>query len=107
MFHERLKLARIKKKITQQELAVMVNTTKASISNYENNRSSPSFEMLIKLADSLECSTDFLIGRTHLLEDVHINSIENSRYLDCSNLGDEDIEFIKISINFLRAKNMD
>lgn len=63
MLSERLKEARKKKKLTQEELAIKVNTTKGTISNYENGHSSPSNEMLTMLADVLDVSTDWLLGR--------------------------------------------
>ncbi|MCM3053701.1 helix-turn-helix domain-containing protein [Caldibacillus thermoamylovorans] len=62
MFSERLRYARKRKKLTQEQLAAKVSTTKGTISNYENGYSSPSNEMLIDLAEALEVTTDFLLG---------------------------------------------
>jgi transcriptional regulator with XRE-family HTH domain len=64
MISERLRIARKKKKLTQEGLAKLLKTTKGTISNYENNYSSPSNEMLNDLADVLNVSTDYLLGRT-------------------------------------------
>lgn len=64
MLSQRLKYARNKLKLTQEELAVKVNTTKSTISNYENGHSTPSNDMLVLLSDVLEVSTDYLLGRT-------------------------------------------
>lgn len=64
MLSSRLKAARKNKKLTQDGLARAVNTTKATISNYENEYSSPSNEALVKIADVLECTTDYLLGRS-------------------------------------------
>lgn len=63
MLSIRLKSARKAKKLTQEDLAKKVNTTKATISNYENDYSTPSNEMLVLLADVLDVSTDYLLGR--------------------------------------------
>lgn len=63
MLSKRLKLARNKSKLTQEELAKKVNTTKATISNYENGHSTPSNEMLILLANTLNTTTDYILGR--------------------------------------------
>jgi HTH-type transcriptional regulator, competence development regulator len=65
MLSERLKIARKMNKLTQEELAKKVKATKGTISNYENEHSSPSPEMLNDLADVLDVSTDFLLGRTN------------------------------------------
>lgn len=65
MFHgERVTLWRKKKKLTQEELAIKVNVTKAAISNYENGHSTPSNETLVALADALGIDTDYLLGRS-------------------------------------------
>lgn len=61
-FEQRLKIARKAKKFTQDDLAKRIQTTKSTISNYENGYSTPSNDMLIVLARTLECSADYLLG---------------------------------------------
>ena len=64
-FHgDRVALWRKKRKLTQEELAVKINVTKAAVSNYENGHSTPSNETLVALADVLDVDTDYLLGRT-------------------------------------------
>ncbi|CAJ1003813.1 MULTISPECIES: helix-turn-helix domain-containing protein [Brevibacillus] len=63
MLSQRLRMARRAKGLTQEGLAEMVRTTKGTISNYENNHSSPPNDMLTMLADVLNVSTDWLLGR--------------------------------------------
>jgi transcriptional regulator with XRE-family HTH domain len=64
LFHpDRLTKLRKAKKLTQEELAKRVNTTKSTISNYENGHSTPPHDTLVLLADVLGESTDFLLGR--------------------------------------------
>ncbi|RDY87009.1 helix-turn-helix domain-containing protein [Bacillus amyloliquefaciens] len=63
MLSKRLKICRKQKKLTQTELAEKVKTTKGTISNYENGHSTPSNEMLRDLADALDTTTDYLLGR--------------------------------------------
>ncbi|WP_353856468.1 helix-turn-helix transcriptional regulator [Bacillus sp. Bos-x628] len=64
MLSKRLKSVRKNKGLTQEELAKRVKTTKGTISNYENGHSTPSNEMLKDLADALDTTTDYLLGRT-------------------------------------------
>lgn len=64
MLTQRLRIARKAKNLTQEELAKLVNTRKTTISNYETGYSSPSNEMLNDLADVLDVTTDYLLGRT-------------------------------------------
>lgn len=64
MFPSRLKFLRKKYKLSQEELAKKINTTKGTISNYENEHSTPSNEVLKDLANVLNTTTDYLLGRT-------------------------------------------
>lgn len=64
MFPNRLKFLRKKHKLSQEELAKKINTTKGTISNYENEHSTPSNEVLKDLANVLNTTTDYLLGRT-------------------------------------------
>ncbi|MCP1355422.1 helix-turn-helix domain-containing protein [Aneurinibacillus migulanus] len=64
MLAQRLRQIRKSKKLTQEELANRVSTTKGTISNYENGHSSPPNEMLVLLAETLGTTTDYLLGRT-------------------------------------------
>ncbi|MEC1621131.1 helix-turn-helix domain-containing protein [Bacillus mojavensis] len=66
MLSKRLKLIRKRRGLTQTGLASKVKTTKGTISNYENGHSTPSNEMLRDLADALDTTTDYLLGRTDI-----------------------------------------
>ncbi|EMI14717.1 transcriptional regulator [Bacillus stratosphericus LAMA 585] len=67
MLSKRLKSVRKNRGLTQEELAKRVKTTKGTISNYENGHSTPSNEMLKDLADALNTTTDYLLGRTETI----------------------------------------
>ncbi|MGG1291412.1 helix-turn-helix transcriptional regulator [Bacillus smithii] len=71
MIPERLRKARKEKKLTQEQLAKMVKTTKGTISNYENGYSSPSNEMLKDLAEVLGVTADYLLGTDLNIKDDH------------------------------------
>ncbi|EGA91392.1 immunity repressor protein [Planococcus donghaensis MPA1U2] len=111
MLSKRLKLVRQKRKMTQEELARTLGTTKGSISNYENGRSSPSVEVLVNIANILNSSTDYLLGRTlessdFLREKLKDAQENNTHFIEVSGLNQEDIEFLKNQIEFLRKKNL-
>ena len=55
---------RMAKRMSQEQLAVVLNISPAAISKWERNLSKPSIEMLWALADFFECSIDELVGRT-------------------------------------------
>lgn len=61
---ERLKILRKKRHITQAQLATRMGVTQAALSGWETGKFSVDSDMLIKLADFFNCSTDYLLGRT-------------------------------------------
>ena len=63
VFPQRLKQLRQKKGLTQQKLAEILGIKRNTYSDWENGKTEPSFENLIKLADLLEVSLDWLFGR--------------------------------------------
>ena len=63
IFSERLKTLRKEKKLTQKELAEQIGISQKSYSHWETVKNEPSLENLIKLADLLEVSIDWLFGR--------------------------------------------
>lgn len=63
-FPTRLQEARKRKHLTQKEVAAYLNMTERSYQHYEGNRRRPTFEVLVMLADYLDVTTDYLLGRT-------------------------------------------
>lgn len=57
----RIKLARENKKITQEELATMVDLTPAHISVIERGVKPPKLETFVRIANALEVSADTLL----------------------------------------------
>ena len=64
LYSERIKKLRLDRGMSQQDLGDMIGVTKVSICGYENGTRTPSLETLDILADILETSTDYLLGRT-------------------------------------------
>jgi transcriptional regulator with XRE-family HTH domain len=54
------------KKISQQELGKLAGTSGDLIGRYERDEVKPSIEVVIKLADALNVSLDYLVGKTDL-----------------------------------------
>ncbi len=66
IFAKRLKELRKEHKFTQQQLANILNIKQQSYLRYELNTSEPSYDMLVKIADMFDVSTDFLLGRKEI-----------------------------------------
>jgi transcriptional regulator with XRE-family HTH domain len=60
---KRLKLIRQHRGFTQRQLAKMLNVSPSTIALYETGNRSPDPAMLKRLADFLDCSVDWLLGR--------------------------------------------
>lgn len=63
MFAKRIKYLRQTKELNQVQLSEKLGVAKQSVSNWENDNIMPSVEMLEKIADFFNVSTDYLLGR--------------------------------------------
>lgn len=68
MFNKRLRAMRMDRKFTQQKIADMMDITLNTYQKYEQGTRQPSLEMLVKLADVLDVSTDYLLCRDSFLD---------------------------------------
>lgn len=59
---ERLKQARILKNISQEYMANALNVSQKTYSNFENNKSSPSFSQIEEISKILETSVLFFLA---------------------------------------------
>lgn len=83
MLGEQIKKLRMNKGMSQVQLADKLNVTKQSVSNWENEYIMPSVDMLIKIANFFNVSTDYLLGlsekhtlNTDGLSDLQITHIQ-------------------------------
>lgn len=63
-FGQRLANLREEKGIYQKELAAILSVSPSTVSNYENDVHFPDIEILCKLANYFDVSTDYLLVRT-------------------------------------------
>ncbi len=71
---EKIKIYRLKKKFSQQDLGEIAETHQKNISKYEQDLVIPSAVTLKKIADALQVSTDFLLGGedSNAIKDVNL-----------------------------------
>ena len=74
------------KRVSQKELAVAINASTGNVSDWKKGRSFPSAQKLDEAATFLECSVDYLLGRTDIPNDKNVNNISGN-----SNNGDNSI----------------
>jgi transcriptional regulator with XRE-family HTH domain len=63
---ERIRKARLVKGLTQKQLAKILNVTDATVNRYEKGIRNPDPEMLKTIADVLDVSIDYLLGKTDI-----------------------------------------
>lgn len=67
---KKMKLLRSERGIKQKELAMSLNCSIAAVSGYENGRSDPGLDTMIRIADFYNVSIDYLLGLTYLPDPV-------------------------------------
>jgi transcriptional regulator with XRE-family HTH domain len=68
VFPARLRAARGKRGLNQGDLAKRAGLQASAISHFETGTRKPSFDNLRRLADALDVTTDFLLGRVKELD---------------------------------------
>ena len=81
---------RKEKQLTQEEFGRLFHVTRQTVSNWENDNILPSIEMLVKIANFFEVSTDYLLG------------LDKKRTLDVENLTEIQISHIQLIVDDLR-----
>lgn len=93
-FGERLKSARISKKLTQKELALKIGAKHNSISDWENNKNKPDPDTIELLCGVLDMSPNYLIGSSSCLS---LSPAENDlikKYRDLDDHGKEMVNLV-------------
>ncbi len=96
MFSSNLKMLRHYKKLSQVELGKQLSVSKQSVSNWENDNILPSIEVLVRVAEFFQVSTDFLLGLN--------TSSKAGRTIDVSALTEEQIYHIQLVVDDLASK---
>lgn len=68
MFNKRLREMRMKRGFTQQHLADLLNIALRSYQCYETGTRTPCYDLLILMADILDVSLDYLLGRDDFMK---------------------------------------
>jgi transcriptional regulator with XRE-family HTH domain len=101
MFMERLKAARELRELKQSELADRAKLPPSSIAHFEAGSRKPSFDTLRRLANALEVTTDYLLGR---VDDPGLAEAGDPLYRDVGKLTGRDREIAKDFLEMLAKK---
>lgn len=73
MFGKRLRHMRMKRKYTQQKMADLLTMSLNTYQKYEQSERNPAFDTLVKIADILDVSIDWLLGRDAYLASLGVS----------------------------------
>lgn len=108
MFATRLRNERESLGLKQKEMADKLNIPANTYNGYETGKRSPSLEVTKEIADFLEVSVDYLLGRTdernHKKEINNATTIAAHRLGDIEQLPDDAIDEINNYIDLMRLK---
>ena len=93
MFGDRLKELRNNHTWTQQELGDRLGVSKQSVSNWENGNIMPSIDVLVRMSDLFQTSTDYILNR------------ENDLTLDITDLDAEQKAMVQRMVRYFRNIN--
>lgn len=96
-FHEKLKMLRKKKGLTQQEVAELVHVGRGVYTNWELGNRNPNYENLSMLACIFDVSIDYLLG--DYLE------ISKERYLKLKKQKEEKKNLFSVRLKELRLRH--
>jgi len=101
---DNLRNAREEKNLTQVEVARKTGIHNKTISNYENNVSSPDPETLKLFADVYETTVDYLLGRTPIKNAKGTWTNRDNVCVDVSDLPEEAVAKVEEYIELLKLK---
>lgn len=91
--NENIKKLRVVRGLNQVEFAKILGVSKQCVSNWENDNVMPSIEMLVRIADYFNVTTDFVLGRS------------DKTYIDVSGLSDEQTSHISLIVSDMSKLN--
>lgn len=101
-FAQRLRYAREDvRKITQGQLAQIAGLPATAISHFEADARKPSFDSLRRLANALDVTTDWLLGRS---DDPGASGTTTKLHRDLQNMSDTDRQTVELLVKALTEK---
>lgn len=100
-----LRNLRESRKLTQANMASILEIERSTYTKYESGKSKPDSIMLNKIADYFDVSIDYLLGRTSIPNLQRLKNKEKSCHnIDVSGLSDEAIRQVEDYVEFVKQK---
>lgn len=82
MFADRFKELRNSRGYNQKDIAKELNVSPSLVAGWESSNRDPDTEMLIKICSLLECSADYILGRTDIIKPLVSISREETELIE-------------------------
>lgn len=97
---QRIKLARKSAGLTQKELGQKLGITYQTVAQWENNLRNPKYETLMRIAEALDSTIDFLLGftdspDTRIATQGDIDRLDHEPVFTVGNLSKDEAEMIE------------
>jgi len=102
IFMRHLRAARELRQWSQNDLATRAGLPSSSIAHFETGTRKPSFDTLKRLANALEVTTDYLLGR---VDEPGLAEAGDPLYRDMGKLSSRDRELAKDFLKMLAERN--
>lgn len=96
-FGKRLMEVRKERGLSQEDLATLIGTKGPAIGRYERGAANPTIEVAMRLADALDISLDYLVGKV----DTALDAATLNRIKAISTLTEDDRNFILRAVDGL------
>lgn len=85
--HQKIKAERLKKKLTQEELAEKILVSRQTISNWENQRAIPTTDNIILLAQLFNLPIDYFYSENEVVDSERMNKrVRKNRLFEIQDL---------------------
>lgn len=102
MLGNRIRSLREDKDLSQKDLGIKLGVSASTIGMYEQDRRSPDAEMLLKIANFFNVSTDYLLGKTDIRNPQKSNdkaSLSIKEQIKLDKEAEEIINDLKVSLS--------
>ena len=92
--------------ISNKDFAAMVNVSQGNLSDWKNGRSKPNVDAIVKIADTFNVTTDYLLGRNETKKEPTILAYSGNERINLiakeilkTDLTEEDIKLIEFILD--------
>ena len=103
---DRLKMLRLEKRLTLQEVASKIGLAKSSYASYEGGQRNPPIDKLIALAELHHVSTDYLLGLTDIPDSVESLQKQHLQW-EGKSLSEKELESVNQVVELMTEKHQE